>query len=61
MRRLLREARPVVVLEFHREVGWPAIPVLAEAGYSFVTLDREPLAVEGPDDVPYQLIAEPPR
>jgi FkbM family methyltransferase len=61
MRRLLREARPVVVLEFHREVGWPAIPVLVEAGYSFATLDRKPLAVKAPDDVPYQLIAEPPR
>jgi FkbM family methyltransferase len=61
MRRLLREARPVVVLEFHREVGWPAIPALTEAGYAFTTLEREPVAVKTPDDVPYQLIAEPPR
>jgi FkbM family methyltransferase len=60
MSRLLREARPAIVLEFHREVGWPAIPALAEAGYAFSSLEGEPLgALERADDVPYQLVAEP--
>jgi FkbM family methyltransferase len=61
MRRLLREAQPVVVLEFHREVGWPAIPALQEAGYSFSTLAGDALEpFSGPDEVPYQFVAEPP-
>jgi FkbM family methyltransferase len=60
MARVLREARPTIVLEFHREVGWPAIPALAEAGYSFSSLDGEPLGpLERAEDVPYQLVAEP--
>jgi len=62
MQRLLRDARPIVVLEFHREVGWPAIPALQEAAYSFATLEGRPLErFRGPDEVPYQLLAEPPR
>jgi FkbM family methyltransferase len=60
MVRVLREARPTIVLEFHREVGWPAIPALAEAGYAFSSLEGEPLGpLERPEDVPYQLVAEP--
>jgi FkbM family methyltransferase len=60
MSRLLREARPAIVLEFHREVGWPAIPALADAGYSFSSLEGEPLdPLERAEDVPYQLVAEP--
>jgi hypothetical protein len=60
MRRLLKEARPAIVLEFHREVGWPAIPVLSEAGYAFSSLDGEPLGtLDRAEDVPYQLIAQP--
>ena len=60
MQRVLREARPKIVLEFHRDVGWPAIPALTEAGYSFTSLGGEQL---GPltrvEDVPYQLVAVP--
>jgi FkbM family methyltransferase len=60
MARVLREARPTIVLEFHRDVGWPAIPALAEAGYSFSSLAGEPLGrLERVEDVPYQLVAEP--
>ena len=59
-RRMLREVRPIVVLEFHREAGWPAIPELLEAGYRLTSLEGEPLPEpHGPDDVPYQLVAEP--
>ena len=60
MQRLLAEAQPLLVLEFHREVGWPAIPALLEAGYSLEALDGTPLPVPaGPDEVPYQLVARP--
>lgn len=61
MRRLLREARPTIVLEFHREVGWPAIPELLDAGYRLEHLSGELCGVpSGPDEVPYQLLAIPP-
>lgn len=59
-RRLLREARPVVVLEFHRPVGWPAIGELLEAGYRLESLTGAPLPVpSGADEVPYHLVARP--
>lgn len=60
MARLLREARPRIVLEFHRDVAWPAIPALREAGYAFTSLEGHPLPeFGGADDVPYQLVAVP--
>jgi FkbM family methyltransferase len=60
-RRVLREQRPVVVLEFHRPVGWPAIGELLDAGYALESLDGEPLGpFAGPDEVPYHLVARPP-
>lgn len=59
-RRLLRAQRPVVVLEFHRPVGWPAIGELLEAGYRLETPDGRPLSpLSGPDEVPYHLVARP--
>jgi FkbM family methyltransferase len=57
-RRLLAEQRPIVVLEFHREVGWPAIEILQGAGYDFELPDGSPLpALRSPEDVPYHLVA----
>mgnify|MGYP002622902386 CR=1 FL=1 len=59
-RTLLRETRPTIVLEFHRDVGWPAIVALREAGYRLETLDGEPLDwPSGPDDAEYQFVARP--
>ena len=59
-RRVLAEARPVVVLEFHREAGWPAIASLLDAGYGLRCLDGTALPPPaGPDDVPYHLVAHP--
>jgi FkbM family methyltransferase len=58
----LQRTRPHIVLEFHREVGWPAIEALREAGYQMEALDGTPL--EWPSDaatVPYQLVAVPAR
>lgn len=57
----LRRLRPAIVLEFHREVGWPAIGALLAAGYSLESLDGSPLPrPQSADDVPYQLVALPP-
>lgn len=60
MKRLLAEARPVIVLEFHREVGWPAIETLIACGYGFETLAgvrfESPKSVE---EVPYHFVARP--
>jgi FkbM family methyltransferase len=59
-KRLLSEERPEFLIEFHREVGWPAIEHLVAAGYKFEDLDGNRL--EPPADaasVPYQFIAAP--
>jgi len=62
MRLLLADARPIILLEFHRQVGWPGIEVLLEAGYLLEEIGGEPLAVPaGPEDVPYHLVARPQR
>jgi FkbM family methyltransferase len=58
--RLLSEQRPEFLIEFHREVGWPAIEHLTAAGYKFEDLDGKRL--ETPSDaasVPYQFVAAP--
>jgi FkbM family methyltransferase len=56
----LERRRTTLVLEFHREVGWPAIPALVDSGYEFEELDGTPLsAPRSADEVPYQLIARP--
>jgi len=57
---LLMEQRPLLVLEFHREVGWPGVEALIQANYSFTELDNTPCPTPtGPAAVPYQLIAWP--
>ena len=60
-RRLLREARPAIVLEFHRPHGWPAIAELRAAGYALSDLHGTPVAEPVTvASVPYQLVARPP-
>ena len=60
MGRVLRRDRPVIVLEFHRPIGWDAIERLQVEGYRFETLEAATLpTLATPDDVPYQLIARP--
>lgn len=57
----LERLRPVIVLEFHREVGWSAIGALLRAGYTLESLAGSPLQrPESAEDVPYQLVARPP-
>jgi FkbM family methyltransferase len=56
----LERRRPAIVLEFHRDVGWPAIEALLASGYRLENLDGTPLPrPRTADDVPYQLIARP--
>ena len=60
MKRLLTETRPVIVLEFHREAGWPAIETLITCGYEFE--DLAGVRFEAPknaEEVPYHLVARP--
>jgi FkbM family methyltransferase len=58
----LERRRPALVLEFHREVGWPAIEALLASGYQLEGLDGTPLSVpRTADEVPYQLVASPSR
>jgi FkbM family methyltransferase len=60
MSAFLERQRPIFVLEFHREVGWPGIEALLASGYQLESLDGTPLpSPSGPDDVPYQLVARP--
>lgn len=60
MKRLLGETRPVIVLEFHREVGWPGIETLIDCGYVFETLDGVPFDTpRSAAEVPYHLVARP--
>lgn len=59
-RTLLQQTRPTIVLEFHRDVAWPAIVALREAGYRLEDLDGGSLDwPEGPDDAAYQFVALP--
>jgi FkbM family methyltransferase len=58
--RLLQEQRPAIVIEFHREVGWPAVEILLAAEYVLEGLDGTRL--DAPPDaqaVPYQFVARP--
>jgi FkbM family methyltransferase len=59
MTRLLRHAKPTIVLEYHGKVGWPGIEALIEAGYSFESMSGEPLpGPPSPDtEVPEQVVA----
>jgi FkbM family methyltransferase len=58
----LERRRPAFVLEFHREVGWPAIEALLALGYQLESLDGTPLPrPRTPVEVPYQLFALPPQ
>jgi FkbM family methyltransferase len=57
----LERRRPALVLEFHRDVGWPAIKALLACGYELEGPDGKPLArPRTPDEVPYQLVARYP-
>ena len=58
----LERRRPALVLEFHRDVGWPAIQALLASGYELESLDGTRLPrPRSADDVPYHLVARPRR
>jgi FkbM family methyltransferase len=58
MRRLLREARPIVLIEFHDDEGWGGRHHLLEAGYRLETLDGHAVAPDAPRI--YHCLAFPP-
>jgi FkbM family methyltransferase len=56
----LERRRPTLLLEFHSEVGWPAIEALLASAYELEGLDGSSLPrPRTADDVPYQLVARP--
>jgi FkbM family methyltransferase len=58
MRRLLRETRPVLAVEFHDDNAWDSRVELLEAGYSLARTDGSAIA---PDSARvYHVIARPP-
>jgi FkbM family methyltransferase len=57
MRRVLREERPIVAVEFHDEAGWAARRELLEAGYRLTSPDGSAVDPEGPRV--YHVIARP--
>jgi len=59
MRRLLREERPVVAVEFHDEDGWASRGELLEASYVLSRPDGSAVDPRGPRV--YHVIAEPSR
>jgi FkbM family methyltransferase len=58
MRRLLSEARPIVLTEFHDDDGWDGRRYLLEAGYRLETLDGQPIASH--EARVYHCLAHPP-
>ena len=58
MRRLLREARPVLAVEFHDDDAWQARRELLEAGYGLSRTDGSTIDPEGARV--YHVIARPP-
>lgn len=59
MRRLLREARPVVVIEFHDETGWAGRRELCEAGYDLYDMKGEQVDPARGSSVTYHCLALP--
>jgi FkbM family methyltransferase len=58
--RILAEQRPVFVVEFHGEVGWPAIGHFAAAGYRFEECDGTRIDTpRDPASVPSYFVAVP--
>ena len=57
MQRLLAEARPVVLVEFHDEEGWAGRHRLLEAGYRLETLAGAPIGRD--DSRVYHCLASP--
>jgi FkbM family methyltransferase len=57
MRRLLREERPVLAIEFHDEEGWASRRELLDAGYALSRPDGSPIDPAGARV--YHVIAQP--
>jgi hypothetical protein len=59
-RRIMAEQRPAFVVEFHADVGWPAIGHFAGAGYRFERCDGTKIGTPAsPEEVPGHFVAVP--
>jgi FkbM family methyltransferase len=59
MRRLLRESRPILAIEFHTETGWAGRSFLLDAGYELRTLAGGPIDVGPGAQRVYHCLAHP--
>jgi FkbM family methyltransferase len=59
MRRLLRDRRPTLAVEFHTEAGWTGRKELLDAGYRLVSLGGEPVDAGPMSERVYQCLAVP--
>jgi FkbM family methyltransferase len=59
MRRILREQRPVLAIEFHNETGWEGRRELFDASYDLYELDGRRLDPERDTTRVYQCLAAP--
>jgi FkbM family methyltransferase len=59
MRRLLRESRPILAIEFHTETGWAGRNDLIDAGYKLQTLAGNRIDTRPGAQRIYQCIAHP--
>jgi hypothetical protein len=59
MRRILRESRPVIVIEFHDETGWAGRDELLKANYDLYDIKGKILDPEKNTDRIYHCVAYP--
>jgi FkbM family methyltransferase len=59
MRRLLRDRKPTLAVEFHTEPGWAGRNELLEAGYHLVSLGGDPIEAGPTAERVYQCLALP--
>jgi FkbM family methyltransferase len=59
MRRLLRDRKPTLAVEFHTELGWAGRSELLEAGYHLVSLGGDPIEGGPATERVYQCLALP--
>jgi FkbM family methyltransferase len=59
MRRLLRDRKPTLAVEFHTEPGWAGRSELLEAGYRLVSLGGDPIEAGPAAERVYQCLALP--
>jgi FkbM family methyltransferase len=61
MRRVLREQKPLLLIEFHNDVGWAGREELYEAGYELFNMQGEQIVRESDSPRVYHCLARHPQ